>query len=147
MMLKIHREAMITRQMLQARLSWAVMWIHAVVCTLSRVDHSIRTGTNGESLAEEMRIVEHVCDIADHEIRSAIRELYANTDQTMLACADVAARQVASLPDSNYVIPEKTPDESGLGQGRVPDQTHIPQFGHGSTVNMSNQANHADQVS
>ena len=142
MMLKIHREAMITRQMLQARLSWIVMWIHAVVCTLSRADRSIRTGTNGESLTEELRIVEHVCDIADHEIRAAIRELYVNTDQTMLACAEVAAKQVATLPDSNYVIPEKTPDKSALGQGRVPDQTHIPQFGQGSTAD---QADHAEQ--
>ena len=147
MMLKIHREAMITRQMLQARLSWVVMWIHAVVCTLSRVDRSIRTGTNGESLDQEMRIVEHVCDMADHEIRSAIRELYANTDQTMLACAEVAARQVAALPDSDYVIPEKTPDESGLGAGRVPDQTHIPQFGAGSTAEHADHADHADHVS
>ena len=36
------------------------------------------------------------------------------------------------MPNSNYVIPEKTPDESALGKGRVLDQAHIQQFGAGS---------------
>ena len=93
-----------------------------------------------------MSIVEHVCDMADHEIRTAIRELYANTDRTMLACAEAGANQVATLPNSNYVIPESTADKSARGTGRVPDQTHIPQFGTGSTV-RNDQADHADLAS
>ncbi len=134
MMLKVHREEIITRQMLQARLSWSVMWIHAAACTLSRVDQSVRSGTNGDALAQEMRIVEHVCDIADHEIRSSLGDLDTNTDRTMLACADAAMSRVETLPNSNYVIPEKTPDESARGSGREPDQTDIPQFGSGTTI-------------
>jgi len=137
MMLKIHREEILTRQMLQERLSWCAMWIHATACTLSRADQSIRSGTNGAALAEEMCIVEHVCDIADHEIRKAIRELYSNTDRTMLACADAAMSRMEMMPNSRYVIPEKTPDESGLGTGREPDQTYIPQFGSGSTTTQA----------
>ena len=137
-MLKIHREQMITRQMLQYRLSWQVMWIHAATCSVSRADASIRDGTNGETLADELRIVEHICDLADHEIRQAIRDLYSNTDQTMLACADAAKKRTEALSDSEYMIPEKTPDTSALGTGRVPEQKHIPQFGSGST------ADHAD---
>ena len=138
MMLKIHREQMITRQMLQYRLSWMVMWIHAATCSLSRADASIRGGTNGDMLADELRIVEHICDMADHEIRGAMRELYSNTDHTMLACADAARKRMEAFPDSEYIIPEKTPDTAALGTGRVPDQKHIPQFGSGST------ADHAD---
>jgi hypothetical protein len=136
-MLKTHREEMITRQTLQERLSWCAIWIHATACTLARADHSIRSGTNGDALAEEMRIVEHVCEIADQEIHQAIRELYNNTDRTMLACSDAAMSRLERMPNSDYVIPEKTPDESGLGTGREPDQTHIPQFGSGSTASQA----------
>jgi hypothetical protein len=118
-------------------LSWCAIWIHATACTLARADHSIRSGTNGDALAEEMRIVEHVCEIADQEIHQAIRELYNNTDRTMLACSDAAMSRLERMPNSDYVIPEKTPDESGLGTGREPDQTHIPQFGSGSTASQA----------
>ena len=62
----------------------------------------------------------------------------------MLTCAEAGVKQVAALPDSNYVVPESTPDESARGNGREPDQTHVPQFGAGSTVD---QADHADHVS
>jgi len=56
----------------------------------------------------------------------------------MLACSDAAKRRMEALPDSEYIIPEKTPDTAALGTGRMPDQKHIPQFGSGST------ADHAD---
>jgi alkylation response protein AidB-like acyl-CoA dehydrogenase len=134
MMLKIHREELITRQMVQRRLSWCALWIHAMACSLSRLDKSIRDGANGEQLAGETRIVEHICALASHEIAASTRALRQNTDRTMLACAQAAITQVESLPNSDYVIPERTPDEEARGTGRIPDQTHIPQFGSGSTV-------------
>ncbi len=137
MMLKIHREQMITSQMIQQRLSWCALWIHAATCSLSRADRSLRKGVNGSPLAEELKIVEHICAMADREIASAIRDLRQNTDRTMLACAEAAMSQMETLPDSDYVIPESTPEESVRGKGRVPDQTHIPQFGSGSMVDTA----------
>ncbi len=133
-MLRIHRENLITRQTIQERLSWCALWIHAALCSLARVDRSIRQGANGAALAGELKVVEHVCDQADHEIGKSLRGLRRHTDESMRACAAAARRRMASQPNSDYVIPEKTPDKTARGTGRVTDQTHIPQFGSGSTV-------------
>ena len=101
---------------------------------MSRLDKSIRDGTNGEPLAQEMKIVEHLCELGAEEIRSQIRLLRRNTDATVPPAAQAIMKQMDALPNSDYVIPEKTPDESARGTGQVPDQTHIRQFGSGSTI-------------
>jgi alkylation response protein AidB-like acyl-CoA dehydrogenase len=132
--LKTHGERLTTRQMMQYRLSWPAMWLYAMTCSLSRLDKAIRGGTNGQQLADETRIVEHIFDMAEHDITACFRALRQNTDRTMLPCAEAGMNRVETLPNSDYVIPEKTPDESARGKGRVPDQTHIPQFGSGSTM-------------
>jgi hypothetical protein len=63
-----------------------------------------------------------------------LRGLDRNTDATMRVAADAAWSTLGSLPYSDYSIPEKTPVESALGQGRVPDQSFIRQFGGGSVA-------------
>ncbi|MHC4306701.1 MAG: acyl-CoA dehydrogenase family protein, partial [Planctomycetota bacterium] len=134
MMMKTHREEMITRQMIQYRLSMTAIWIHAMVCCVSRLDKSIRDGTNGEQLADEKKIVEYFCDHADLEIATMTRALKRNPDQTMLRAAQAAMNCNDALPNSEYYIPEKTPDQSVRGKGKPPDNTHIKQFGSGSML-------------
>jgi alkylation response protein AidB-like acyl-CoA dehydrogenase len=135
MMFKVHQEKLITRQSIQARISQAAIWLYAVACALSKADRSIRVGTNGAGLDDELKIVRHVCALGWEEIDGALAALRRNPDETMRIAAAVVAEQTAALPNSEYVMPEKTPDESARGKGRVPDQTHIRQFGSGSTVN------------
>ena len=132
MMFKVHAEGLIANQMIQRRLSAIVIWIHAITCTLSRIDQSIRAGVNGDQLRDEIRTVEHICAMGGEEIERNLRNLTRNTDETMRRCAQAALNLVSAKPNSDYMIPEKTPDESALGTGRVPDQTHIQQFGSGS---------------
>ena len=132
MMFKIHEEKLITNQMVQRRLSESVLWIHAMVCSLSRVDKSIRDGVNGEPLADEIKIVEHICALAGEKIEDNFRLLYRNTDESMRRAAKVAQKQIDALPNAEYIMPESSPDEAARGKGRVPDQTHIAQFGSGS---------------
>ncbi|MHC4109383.1 MAG: acyl-CoA dehydrogenase family protein, partial [Planctomycetota bacterium] len=134
MTLKTHREALISRQSIQERLSLQVLWIHAMACSLSRLDRSIRDGTNGEPLEQETKIVEHLCELAAEAVHRQTQLLRRNTDATVPSAAQAIMKQMDALPNSDYVIPEKTPDESARGTGRVPDQTHIRQFGSGSTV-------------
>jgi alkylation response protein AidB-like acyl-CoA dehydrogenase len=132
-MFKVHAEGLITNQMIQRRLSLCAINIHAIACCLSRVDASIRAGTNGTQLEDEMKTVQYICDWLGQEIDDELRRLYDNTDDTMRAAAQVAMRQVDELPNDRYSIPESTSDASALGTGRVQDQTHIRQFGAGST--------------
>ncbi len=134
LMFKEHEEKLISRQLVQARLSWVAIWIHAVTCSLSRADQSIRRGTNGDELKRELAIVEHICSIARHEIERNLRELRHNPDHTMHTAAKAALEYVDTLPNDDFFLPEQTPDESAHGTGRKPDTSVVPQFGGGTTV-------------
>ena len=134
LMFKEHEEKLITKQMIQYRLSWSVVWLHAMVCSLSKLDQSIREGLDGAALEHDLAIVRHVCAIGGEEMDNSIRDLRKNIDGTMLKAAEVALKRAETLPNSDYVLPEKTPDMKARGTGRMPDQTHIQQFGSGSTV-------------
>jgi acyl-CoA dehydrogenase family protein 9 len=137
MMFKLHHEKLITAQMIQRRLSWSVIWIHAMTCCAARLDRSLREGLEGPQLEHDMAIVRHLFAIAGEEIDHASRELRTNTDATMLAAAKVALKRTDTLPNTDYVLPERTPDLKARGTGRNPDQTHIQQFGSGTTVSAA----------
>jgi hypothetical protein len=134
MMFKEHEEKLITAQMIQYRLSWSVTWIHAMVCSLAKLDKAIREGLDGAGLEHDLAIVKHIMALGGDEIDHALAALRRNTDKTMLAAATAALKRSDSLPNADFVLPEKTPDLKARGTGRKPDQTHIQQFGSGSTV-------------
>jgi hypothetical protein len=134
LMFKEHEEKLITSQMIQARLSMAVVWIHAMACSLSRLDMSLRKGLDGVALEHDMAVVNHVFALGGEEIDNALRDLWKNTDAAMRKAAAVALKRVDALPNADYSIPERTPDMKARGTGRQPDQTNIQQFGSGSTV-------------
>lgn len=131
MMFKEHEEQLITRQMIQARLSWAVVWIHAMACALSRFEESLRDGLEGQQFEHDWAIVNHLFDLAGEEIDKNFHALRKNTDQTMREAAQAAFNRSDTLPNADYVIPEKTPDKSAFGTGRKVDTESIPQFGSG----------------
>ncbi len=137
LMFKQHEEKLITRQMIQARLSMAVVWIHAMTCSLSKLDMNMRKGLDGAALEHDLAVVNHVFALGGEEIDNALRDLWKNTDDTMVKAAAVALKRTDALPNSDYSIPERTPDLKARGTGRKPDQTNIPQFGSGSTVKTS----------
>ena len=62
-----------------------------------------------------------------HDIRSRKRlrqSSFSNTDASMRVAADATWSLLDSMPHSDYIVPEKTPVESALGNGRTVDQTH-----------------------
>jgi alkylation response protein AidB-like acyl-CoA dehydrogenase len=128
---KRHAEKLITAQMIQRRLSTAAMWLFAMSCCLARADRVIRS-QNGKDLQQEMTLLEHAHALGCEEIELAYRALRHNTDKTMSSAAQVALDQMAALPNSDYVIPEQTPDETAFGTGRRLDKQNVPQFGEGS---------------
>ena len=79
-----------------------------------------------------MTLLEHAHALGCEEIELAYRALRHNTDKTMSSAAQVALDQMAALPNSDYVIPEQTPDETAFGTGRRLDKQNVPQFGEGS---------------
>ncbi len=132
MAFKEHEESLVTNQMVQARLSQCSLWIHAMLCSLSKLDRNLRNGLDGDALAYETAVVRHFMVMAGLGIDSEIRSLRVNGDFTMRKAAAEAMKRIDTLPNAHYAIPERTPD-SARGTGLKFDQTHIPQFGAGST--------------
>ena len=140
MAFKDHEEALITRQNVQARLSWSATWLHAMSCTLARFDRSLGAGTGGDDLDDEQAVVEHVFDLGRDECERAFRALRDNTDATMRRAADAAWKWEQTLPNGDFYLPEKTPDEVARGAGKAIDTKNIVQFGSGSTVTEEAEA-------
>ncbi|PYV08943.1 MAG: acyl-CoA dehydrogenase [Acidobacteria bacterium] len=131
---RLHREKLVSMELVHYRLSQVAIWIHAVACSLSRADCSLRGGAEGERLEDELRIVRHVAALARQEIDAALRALRSNSDATIPGAVEAARRHADTLPNSDYTIPEKTPVLPALGTGRKPDVSSIPQFGEGSAL-------------
>jgi len=131
MAFKQYEEQLITNQMVQARLSMCAVWIHAILCTLSKLDRNLRNGLDGEALAYEVAVVRHFVSMAHNGIQNEIRAMHDNTDFTMRVAAAAALKRIDQFPNAHYSIPESTPD-AARGTGAKPDQTHIPQFGSDS---------------
>ena len=131
LMFKEKEEALITNQTTQYRLSWIAIWIHAMACSISKMDKNIRnndTATNEHDRA----MLDYIMDYGTYKIHGWMRALRQNPDVSMLKAAEKALEFGESLPSSNYYIPESTPDLSVHGKGKVCDQDAIKQFGSGS---------------
>src|SRR5690606_35606642 len=132
LMFKEHQEKLVTAQTIQARLSMAVLWLHAMSCSLSKLDRGLRNGLEGEGLDYELAIVDHIFAMGGHGIERHLADLRANTDATMVRAAAAVERRIATLPDGDYAIPERTPDMNARGRGKKINQDAVPQFGSGS---------------
>ena len=132
LMFKEKEEALITNQTTQYRLSWVSIWIHAMACSISKMDKQIRNGVDTKQLEHDRAMLDYIMDYGTYKINGWLRALRENSDATMLKAADKAWEFGESLPNADYYIPESTPDLSVRGKGRVCDQESIKQFGSGS---------------
>lgn len=133
---KRYREAMVTRQAVQARLADAAIMLHAWCCTLSKLDGDMQKhggATGGAPEFERDRSAAlHFFDLAEMSMHQCYRELYENPDDTMLASAAAAIKHSDTLPNDQFVVPEKSP--SAKGTGRPARQEGIKQFPGGSML-------------
>lgn len=141
-----YQEALITRQAVQARLADCAIMLHAWACTLSKLDHDLRlaNGHAGPHAEQDLELERdrtaalHFFDLAENSIHHNFRELYENTDDTMLTAAAAAIRHNDTLPNSDFAIPERSPVAAGTG--RTLKQDGIKQFPgdrHAPTKSMS----------
>lgn len=135
MMFKEHEEALIANQMIQARLSMASLWIHAMLCSLSKLDRALRGGLDGVQLDHDMKIVEHICAIGHETIAHEMRALRSHTDDTSRAAAESVLSWIDQYPNDDYAMPETSPVADARGRngvGRTLGEEVVPQFGEGS---------------
>ena len=126
---KRYDAALMNRQAVQARLAFVAIYLHAWSCTLSKLDHDLRThGNNGGlEFARDKAAALHFFDLAELEIQKYFREMYYNADDTMLKAAEAAMAFSDTQPASDFILPEKTPTDL-RGKGRTPNQAGIKQF-------------------
>src|SRR5206468_6205711 len=119
-------EKIVSRQAVQARLADSAMWLHAWACTISKLDMDIRSGASGPKFERDRAAAIHFFDLAEHAINDCFKELWENSDETMLDAARAELAYSTTLPNSEFVIPEASP--SAKGTGRKNKQAGITQF-------------------
>ncbi len=123
---KIYDTEMLSRQVVQARIADASIWLHVWACSLSKLDSEVRASGSGPEFDRNKAAALHLFDLAEQAIDRCFREIYVNTDDTMLRAADAALAYSETLPNDRYIIPERSP--TAKGTGRTPTQQGIKQF-------------------
>jgi alkylation response protein AidB-like acyl-CoA dehydrogenase len=118
---KRYREAIITRQAVQARVADNAMWLHAWGCTLSRLDRDLKAGGDGPEFERNRAAAMHFFELAECAVHTNFRELYENPDQTMLTASAAALKYTDTLPNGEFSIPEKSPVAQDTGRPRKQD--------------------------
>ncbi len=123
---KVHAEKILDRGSIQALIADNAIYLHAMACTLSRLDRQIRAGEDGAEFERDRTAALHFLDLATHWIRANWRALHANAFGTMRTAADAAIAHNDTLPNNRFVIPERSP--TAAGTGRPLRQDGIKQF-------------------
>ena len=119
------------------------MYIHAMACTLSKLDMQLRDGQEGEEFERDRAAALHFLELGELEVRRAWRELRQNADISMRTAADAAIAHNNTLPNSDFHIPESSPNAKGTGRGV--DQSQFKQF-PGDGFEVANQQQRRDSL-
>jgi hypothetical protein len=134
---KVYADNIIAYQTVQARLADSAMYLHAIACVLSKLDQQLRAGASGVKFDRDKAAAIHFIDIAEHEIRQRFHALFDHDDDSMRAAARAAMEYSNTLPNNEFVIPERSPNAKGTG--RVNKQDGIKQFpGDGAVAHGGN---------
>lgn len=123
---KWHREEIVKRQTVQARIADNAMYLFALTASLSKMDAQIRNGDYGLSYERDRTALAHLFDLFELEFYKNIGELKKNADESMRRASDAARRHNDSLPNGDYYIHESSPIAKGTG--KPVSKQHIKQF-------------------
>ena len=119
-------EKIVTRQAVQARIADVAVWIHAMSCVISKLNQQILEKDKIAEFEKEKMSAIYFLDMAEVEIKKLFREQYENADDSMRIAAECAIQYNNRLPNSEFVIPEKS--KNAMGTGKVVSQDGIKQF-------------------
>ena len=123
---KKNEEKILERQTVQARIADGAIYIHAIACTLSKLDMQIRKGADGVEFERDKAAALHFVDMAELWCQERWRSLFDHADEGMRTAAAKAIEHNDTLDNALFVIPESSPVAKGTG--REPNQTFIKQF-------------------
>jgi alkylation response protein AidB-like acyl-CoA dehydrogenase len=123
---KANEEKIIERQAVQARIGDVAIYLHAMLCTLSKLDSQVRAGADGVEFERDRSAALHFFQLAESWIHERWRELRVNSDESMRRTATAAIAHNDTMPNSLFAIPERSPVAKGTG--RHLKQDGIKQF-------------------
>src|SRR5690606_37732595 len=121
-----HSEEIVSRQVVQARVADNASYVFALAASMSKMDSQVRSGVRGLAYERDWTAFAHVFDLLELRIRSNIRELRRNADDSMAEAASAARRHNDALPNGDFVIHESSPVARGTGRPVAVD--HVRQF-------------------
>ena len=102
-----HKEGMVSNQMVQRRFSWAAIWLHAVFCTLSRLQKPwTLQQVMLKRIKEETTVARYFCSMAFEAIDAEFAGMYRNSDDAMRNAK--VLEESSRRPQANYAMPEST---------------------------------------
>ncbi|MEM6645219.1 MAG: acyl-CoA dehydrogenase family protein [Bacteroidota bacterium] len=125
MVSKWEREAIVSRQVQQARIADNAVYMFVLACSLSRLEWQMRKGEAGAAFEADRSALAHLFDMLELRFYANVRELRDNADDTMAWAADAARRHNDTLPTERFYLPEVTPVNA---EGRLRPTEHIQQF-------------------
>ncbi len=111
---KWHKEQIVVKQVVQARLGDTATFIFALSCMLSRIDSQI--SAVDESLERDMAFFVHGFDLFEKRSNDLFRELRNSSDDSMAEASAQARVYNGSLPNSDFYIHESSPTSAGTGK-------------------------------
>ena len=104
--------AIVGRQVVQARIADAAIWIHAWACTLSKIDRQLCRQRSDEAMhrpkqEKDRAAAEHFMALAEQEVHQRFAALYDNADATLDKASAAAMAWSDGQPDEDYYLPEK----------------------------------------
>lgn len=119
------QEKIVTRGAYHARLSDMAMWLHTMLCVLSKLDQQIRSGENGPKFERDKAAALHFLDVGENEFKLAVQSLYRNTDDTMREANKKALAYSESISYANFILPEKSPNAMNKGRAAKSEFTKL----------------------
>ncbi|MFK7846340.1 MAG: acyl-CoA dehydrogenase family protein [Rhodothermales bacterium] len=113
---KWHREEIVKRQVVQARIADNAIYLFALSASLSKMDAQIRNGDYGLSYERDRTALGHLFDLLELDFAKNIGELKKNADESMRLASDAARRHNDSLANEDYYIHESSPVAKGTGK-------------------------------
>ena len=86
----------------------------------------LRKGETSVAFERDKAAALHFFDLAEQEIRSRFNSLYHNADKTLDQASLKTMQYTDTLPNSNFIIHQKSPNAEGTG--RKPIREFVKQF-------------------
>ena len=141
MVSKWEREAIVTRQVQQARIADNAVLLWALTCALSKMDFQLRDRQFGPAFERDRAAFEHLFDLFEGRFYGNVGALRDNADGSMARAAETTYAWAETLPTADYYVHESSPVAKGQGHPvRTDGIAQFPGEGHGAPATSGDGA-------